>query len=304
MPSRCRPSRATLGSSRSRGTPSLATPADRGRCPRRASITRAPRESRPKRVPRSACSISGSCRGSRAWSRSPGSKRRSATALRSPVGRRSRRSPAWSRPKTSRPWPRWSSRQLRAAAEDPDQTFEVHGDSSPIVIRRTNLDDSLTATVFVLATGKRRRRRRGRLQRDTCRRHLRPWHHHRQRRDRLRMTSRRCVTTVHDPKLATVATCGGHRSPMLMKRPGDVVGTVRRHEPGDAGVCGRCAVAGGDCDLRACRTSSAISAGMDELILDVEYDQNLPRDRSPFWRRGLVVTTFVVIFTGFVLSLL
>ncbi len=35
-----------------------------------------------------------------------------------------------------------------------------------------------------------------------------------------------------------------------------------------------------------------------------EYDQNLPRDRSPFWKRGLVVTTYLAIFTGFVLSLL
>ena len=43
--------------------------------------------------------------------------------------------------------------ELRTAAGDPDQTFEVHSDSSPIVIRRTNLDDSLTATIFVLATG-------------------------------------------------------------------------------------------------------------------------------------------------------
>ena len=42
---------------------------------------------------------------------------------------------------------------MRAAAADPDQRFDVVSDSSPIVIRRTNLDDALTATIFVLRAG-------------------------------------------------------------------------------------------------------------------------------------------------------
>ena len=37
--------------------------------------------------------------------------------------------------------------------DDPDQGYEVFSDSSPIVIRRTNLDDSLTATIFLLRAG-------------------------------------------------------------------------------------------------------------------------------------------------------
>ena len=42
---------------------------------------------------------------------------------------------------------------MRAAVDDPDQGYEVFSDSSPIVIRRTNLDDSLTATIFLLRAG-------------------------------------------------------------------------------------------------------------------------------------------------------
>ena len=42
---------------------------------------------------------------------------------------------------------------MRAAAADPDQRYDVVSDSSPIVIRRNNLDDALTATIFVLRAG-------------------------------------------------------------------------------------------------------------------------------------------------------
>ena len=41
---------------------------------------------------------------------------------------------------------------LRAGA-DPDQRIEVVGTSDPIVIRQTNLDDSMTATIYVVGTG-------------------------------------------------------------------------------------------------------------------------------------------------------
>ena len=41
---------------------------------------------------------------------------------------------------------------MRAEAGDPDQQFEVFSDGSPLVVRRTNLDDAVTATIFVLNT--------------------------------------------------------------------------------------------------------------------------------------------------------
>ena len=42
---------------------------------------------------------------------------------------------------------------MRAATPDPDQRYDVVSDSSPIVIRRNNLDDALTATIFLLHAG-------------------------------------------------------------------------------------------------------------------------------------------------------
>ena len=42
---------------------------------------------------------------------------------------------------------------MRAAAPDPDERYDVLSTSSPIVIRRNNLDDAVTATIFLLRAG-------------------------------------------------------------------------------------------------------------------------------------------------------
>ena len=77
--------------------------------------------------------------------------------------------------------------ELEAQGAEPGQVTVTSASESLVIVRRSNMDDSLTHTVFAVLRTDARRRRRGRHG-GSRRRHLRTRHHDTRRRDRVRVS--------------------------------------------------------------------------------------------------------------------